>query len=48
MLSLDGSCLIENVRDGPTATVALILDRYVHRLSTPTFNNMALLTFARS
>ena len=48
VLSLDGSRLIENVQDGQLTTAHSILDYYVHRSSTPTFNDMTLLTFARS
>ena len=48
VLSLDGSRLIENVQDGQLTTAHSILDYYVHHPSTPTFNDMTLLTFARS
>ena len=39
ILSLDGSRMIQqNCREGQLATVNSILDHYIRRLSTPTFN----------
>ena len=48
ILSLDGSRLVEqNLLGQPATTAPSILDHYLMRLSTPLFNDMTLLNFAR-
>ena len=48
ILSLDGSRLVEqNLREGQPATIPSILDYYLARPSTPLFNNITLLNFAK-
>ena len=48
VLSLDGSHLIEqNLQEGQPATAPSILDHYLTRPSTPLFNDMTLISFAR-
>ena len=48
VLSLDGSCLIHNAQDGQISTAPSILDHYIHRPSVSTFDDMTLLTFAKT
>ena len=48
VLSLDGSRALEPNIEAQAATVPSILDCYLTRPSTSPFNNMILLTFARS
>ena len=48
VLSLDGSQALEPNREAPAAIVPSILDHYLIRPSTSFFNDMTLLTFARS
>lgn len=49
ILSLDGSRQVEDrLQDDSHATVASILDHYVHRPTTPIFAEMKLLHFARN
>ena len=48
ILSLDGSRLVEqNLLEGQPATAPSIVDYYLRRPSTPLFNNMTLLSFAK-
>ena len=48
VLSLDGSRALEPNIEAQAATVPSILDRYLTRPSTSPFNDMTLLTFAKS
>jgi len=46
--SLDGSYLVHNTQDEHISTVPSLLDHYIHRQTTPTFDDIILLTFART
>jgi len=48
VLTLDGSRLLQNVRDGQISTAPSILDHYINRPTTAYFEDMTLLIFARS
>ena len=48
VLSLDGSIAVEeHIQHDGRSTTLFILDHYLARPLTPTFNNMTLLTFAQ-
>lgn len=48
-MSLDGLRFVENTsQDSQVATAFSIFDHYVRQPSTPEFNSMTLLTFAKS
>ena len=48
VLTLDGSRVLQPDSDTQTATAPTILDHYIARPSTPSFDELTLLTFAKS